>query len=600
MSVQNLQSNAVRGEYLKQIMGKTIQEIHDDMVTVFGPAAMDAFITKDKQPYFTRDGKEVIQSLKFDNELAMYILTIMYQAVYNQAKAVGDGTTTVAVLYTNLYREIEHWSTEGFIHREEWESCVNYACDLIKKQAVPMNYELLKSVLYTCTQDGELSHKIYTNLKTAIMSNAYITINKSNIEDDFEMIVNKKPMIPATKQWSVRPIKAVEDHCIFFHCNGTLDITKPETLLDLMSHGAATDLGEFMYPYTYIIICNGTTDVTRKTLKEVVAKIQLIEETVDNFNINMYSNVAIYSLDNYRGYDSDQIEDISTIITDEPGIGGYVNALTFESLLHQALGNPDTKIPELETFDIDIRFIDKMKNSERTECKAVFDDQEGIQIDRKLGPVAQARYDELRKEIDEEKSEVRKITLQRRLKTMYGEFIEINVGSRLIKDSQRKYELILDAILSAGEGAKHGVLTANSLIIAAKVLLGCCRETAEFKEDADKHRIYDMLYTAVVDTLMDMIHNSDPNFIKLNDSTIEKINPYSFNLDRGDTVFLIGDETRDMEYTYGKVDGEDYVFPKTIVEPVTIITTMLENSTVMLDLAQARTFHLNSFMNNYL
>jgi hypothetical protein len=237
------------------------------MITVFGPGAQDAFITKDGQPYYTRDGKEVIQSLKFDNELSMYVLKIIYQAVFNQAKAVGDGTTTVAVLYTALYKilrkQIEN-GTLGYISRDSWNKATKSICDELKRLAVPMDDKLLQSMLYTCTQDSELAYKIYHNLKDAIMSKAYITINKSNIEQDFEMVVNQKPLIPATRQWSIRPIGTKEDNCIIFHCNRLLDITHKGVFLDLMSHMSRG------VPATFIILCNGIMDSTRRTLKDVV------------------------------------------------------------------------------------------------------------------------------------------------------------------------------------------------------------------------------------------------------------------------------------------------------------------------------------------
>lgn len=93
---------------------------------------------------------------------------------------------------------------------------------------------------------------------------------------------------------------------------------------------------------------------------------------------------------------------------------------------------------------------------------------------------------------------------------------------------------------------------------------------------------------AINNTILPMAMNVDPRF------TLEHIqtfydNPNSFNLD-----------IEDSNVKTGEVDGVSYIIDKQIVEPVTIITTMLENSTTILDLAQARTFHLNSFMNNYL
>lgn len=586
MSVQNLQSNAVRGKYMRDIMDKTIEEIFSDMITVFGPGARDAFITKDGQPYYTRDGKEVIQSLKFDNELSMYILKIIYQAVFNQAKAVGDGTTTVAVMYTALYKIIRasiDRNDINYITRESWNKAVKTICDKLKERAVTMDDNLLQSMLYTCTQDSELAFKIFHNLRDAIMSKAYITINKSNIEEDFQMIVNNKPIIPATRQWSIRPVGAKEDNCVIFHCNGMLDVNYKSIFLDLMSHLPKG------VPGTFIILCNGIMDTTRRTLKEVIVDLNRMQKQEPDFNIENYSNIAIYTLDNYRKYDNAQIEDISTIITDENGIGGLVNAITFESLLYTAFHNPVPayKLDTLEKFDCDPRHVMKLQESLNNPYTMEFDDLEGIKINKELGPVAKARYEELRKELEEEKSEVRKVTLQRRLKTMYGEFIEINVGSRLIKDSQRKYELILDAVLSAGEGVEHGVLTANSLVVTGQVILDILNNANDTVNE--EYVTMAMILAAINNTLLALIHNLNPTYTLDHVQALYKEDASAFN---------IGYDSNKL--ATGQVDDVSYIIDKQIVEPVTIMTTILENSTTVLDLALAKTFHLNSFMNNYL
>ena len=44
---------------------------------------------------------------------------------------------------------------------------------------------------------------------------------------------------------------------------------------------------------------------------------------------------------------------------------------------------------------------------------------------------------------------------------------------------------------------------------------------------------------------------------------------------------------------------DDVEYPS-IVEPASIMTTLLENTTVVLDLYNARTIHLDSFMGNYI
>lgn len=597
MSIQDIQSNSIRGDYMRTIVNKTINEIHDVMCTVFGPNAEDAYITRNQEPYFTRDGKEVIASLKFNNELSMYILKLIYQAVYNQAATVGDGTTTVAVFYTNLYRVL--MSSDFTFRREDWNAATNHIIDRLQKQSIPLDEELFKSMVYTCTQDAELTYKIYTNLYHAIMDQAYIVVNKSNIETDFQMTVHNYPIIEATKQFSIRPVSAHEDHCTIFHCNGMLNIAHFEVLMDMMSH--MEQAGETYIPKTIMILCNGLDNVTRSTLKTLVQKLNELKVPVER-----YSNIAIYTLDKYRSYDSDQIEDISTIITDENGIGGLVNQLTFESLLYQAFRNPNSPtIDDLETFDCDPRHIDKMKELMSQSYSVDIDAIKGIRINKELGPVAKARYNDLKNQIVDEKSPVNKVSLNRRLKTMYGQFIEVEVGSKLIKDSQRKYELILDAILSASDAVEHGVLPVNSIAAAQMV----ARDIDHECEGSTVGVIADHICEALTKTffdltdgcekfdrvqdqwdLYDMLKNSDLSLFDLHASDPDEVLPSA------DAVIA---PVAGITYTDPETDDALY-FGTQITEPVSIMSTMLENSTLILELVNAKTFNLEGFMQNYI
>ncbi|WP_300944066.1 hypothetical protein, partial [uncultured Duncaniella sp.] len=87
----NLRSNMLRGDYMKEIVDRTIREIHDDLATVFGPYAVDAYIMQNGNTYYTRDGKENVRSMQFDSALSQYVLQILFQAICDQAEKVGDG-----------------------------------------------------------------------------------------------------------------------------------------------------------------------------------------------------------------------------------------------------------------------------------------------------------------------------------------------------------------------------------------------------------------------------------------------------------------------------------------------------------------------------
>ena len=159
----NIQSNSIRGETLQNVAGMVVQEIMSDILPMFGPGASDAFITKEGQPYYTRDGMEVMSSLVFDNELANYIHHIFFQAAYHHGKKVGDGSTTVIAVYTKMYQlimeDIEKFKSDSTFSkytindiRAKWKRLTGAIIEELKKHTVPLTEERLLQMLYTCTQ----------------------------------------------------------------------------------------------------------------------------------------------------------------------------------------------------------------------------------------------------------------------------------------------------------------------------------------------------------------------------------------------------------------------------------------------------------------
>lgn len=627
MGDMSIQSNALRGEYKDNIITKVINEIHDDIMTVFGPGATDAYITKDGQPYYTRDGLEVLESLTFDNKLAEYIRKMIFQAAYDQGRKVGDGTTTMTMFYTNLYRVMKD---DEFVYnkviraeamstiRKMWKKVVSDINKKLKERSTTLTESSLMQMLYTCTQDEEFSAKVYSKLKNPILEGAYIIPKKSNIESDLEVTSYMHPLIKATRQFTLRPIKKIEPKTVIFHCNGMLDIVHPETLFGLISIPLSRPLeittingptSENVY-INIVILCNGITEATRRSTKEFV---KFLKD--HNQDINKYHNIAIYTLDNYRGMTNDSIEDLSTIITEEPGLGGLVNSLTFESNLYQAFdirAAAGAPIEDLETFDADLHILDKMKSMIVQSYPVEFDDVEGIRIDRDLGPVAQKRYDDLRKEIKEEKSESRKFQLQKRLRTVYGQFIEVEVGSKLLKDSQRKFELFLDMIISAAEGVKYGVLESNSILNVIQIT----DSMINFDTYADTNTAlyYDILQTirrAMLLTFRDMMSglyylgdDTEENITWLNELVIGS-DIKQFDVTNTSNIKDAMNNTNHEEHSIvvGTDDNGNDIkveFTSQIVEPVTVMSNVLDNSVIMMELANAKTFHIDGFMMNYI
>lgn len=625
-----IQSNAIREDYMHTIMDKTIKEIHNDIVTVFGPYATDAFITKNGQPYYTRDGKELLESMKFDNEISMYLLKIIYQSVAHQGNNIGDGTTTLAVFYTNLYNAIRNcedlMNTSISVVRPLWKNVINRINRTINKSSHKMTDDDFKSVLYTCTQDAELSSKIYQKIGDKIIDQAYIIPVKSNISTDFNVTVHNDPLVKATKQYSIKPFKTdasfgTEKNCVLFHCNGILDIAHPEIILNMiqrvLSYERTDTTGKCLSRSNVltniVILCNGLSEATRHTLKTIT---NILHE--QHINLDGINNFTVFTLDEYRKYSSDETEDLSTIITDENGIGSMVNPILFEAILFQSfyLETADKNFETLANINIDSHIIDKMRDSFYNRCELTYDESEGLRIHKNLGPVAQKRYNELRVQIEEERSPTKQVSLNKRLRTIYGQFVEVEVGSKLIKDSQRKYELILDATRSCLEAVKYGVLHSNS-ILTALITVMKLRET--LPNDGTEHDIYtniiyEILAKSLYNTFCDMLANSGIDLSELfNDysdfyySYLSTSDVKKFDLTRSLSFYdILPSKQTSNKYNMDKIkvtktdDFDAITITKRIVEPVTVITNIMENSTTPLELAMAKTFHTSTFIQNYI
>ena len=568
-----IDSAAVRGDYMRDIVDRTIVDIHDSISTVFGPYAVDAYIHKNGQLYYTRDGKEVLASMNYDNVISNDVLKMIYQAVERQATLVGDGTTTLAVLYTNLYGNIRNKDLSEFslnTIRRTWNHIISKVNEKLKEYSQPMEDGRFRDMLYTCTQDADLTELIYDKLGDAVKEQAYMVIEKSNMDNELEVDVHNEPLVKAEKIYSTYSVPldaSTIDNTIIFYVDGTLDISEAETFAHLGQLYTEQERQANMGPSNILILCNGTTETTRKAINNYQA---IVAKNPDK----KFNNIIIAKILNSLEYTEDMKEDFIAYLYNDIGVSSVVNAITFESLMYQAFGF-DATTEEIHnrfySYDFDPHTLDLIREAYVTRRGIAFAPGKGLRIYGEMPFVAKARYDELVNAIETEKSGVDRVRLQKRLRTVYGKFIEVRVGSTLIKDSQRKYELILDAVKSSMDAYKEGVLYGNSILYAFKAV-------SEFTpENKLEEFLYSILKDALDITMEDLLHSTDHEYYISEDLIEKSINKFNVNDEKiSDTI-----------------SGD-------IVEPVSIMTMILKNSTMCFELALAKLFCVDTSVRNYI
>ena len=582
-----IDSAAVTGDYMRNIVARTVSNISEAMTTVFGPYASDAYIHKNGQLYYTRDGKEVLSSISYDNVISNDVLKIIYQAVERQATLVGDGTTTLAVLYTNIYKTIaEELVQQSLLNktslneiREAHKKVTTDLNALLKDRSVPMSDEYFYDMLYTCTQDAELTELIHDRLGDAVKEQAYMVIEKSNIDDVFEIEVHNEPLILAEKIYSTYSIpldSSMIDNTTIMYVDGALDISCVDTLVGL---------AELSTPETQddrpniLILCTGTTQATRNMINEFQGAVAKVKD-------KRLNNIIIAKILNSLDYNEDMKEDLIAYLYNMVGIGGIVNALTFEAMLHQAFNMSSVQtgepIDRFMNYDFDTESLDIIRTNYFNRRSISFAPGKGMRIYGDMSFVAKTRYDDLVHAIETEKSEVTRVTLKKRLRTVYGKFIQVRVGSTLIKDSQRKYELILDAIKSSMDAYKNGVLLGNSILHTYKALGGLCKAYAITSPN------YSPVCTAIVEVLQKAVRTTISQLLHLDSDGCREFISTVMSEEDGVKNFTIH-ESRISD----KISGN-------IVEPLDVMTMILKHSIIPFELYAAKLFCVDSTVRNYI
>lgn len=523
------------------VVSKAMADFHDIIVSVFGPYGNNAWITKDGNPYFTRDGKEVFTSLRTDNDLINYIQKILYQAVENQARIVGDGTTTLLAYYTNLYNTMHEYLKSSKmkdsrgnvlvgtrVFKETYNEIIVEIISKLKEQAEPLQKEDLKSLFYTCTQDKHLTAELYTKIADAIMDDAEIIVNKSNLPNTLTISESQYPTIKANCTYCSGEYSesgTIQNATVFF-TNGALNIENIDTLTFM----ASVNLDQKIFP-NIVFLAASVTDNTRRTLRKFDEWKKRVK--AQNGHVN---DIYVFTIQNFSSYTAEQIDDLVAYIYNMPGISGMQDFSLFEAYLYQAFASLDAgtdsgyKNDTLGKIKLDVKLIEMVK---RTFCSI----QEleyaygiGIKFSKDMPPRALERYQKLLDDMKDEKSEIKRYEYVDRLKKLYGKYIVVDVGSKLLKDGQNTFELVLDAVISAKNARQYGIIRENSIYQTA-VIVSKMKDTlhqdiknldmsSTNNEDAVSKNLKYNIVCNIIDTLAltiaDMILNKFPSDDKSN------------------------------------------------------------------------------------
>ena len=98
-------SNIVKKEELRKIQESVLETIQNALIPSFGPNASNTMIFNDgKENRYTKDGYEILSSIKILNEIESSIQRDLVDITHNIVKKVGDGTTSAIILSVEIFK----------------------------------------------------------------------------------------------------------------------------------------------------------------------------------------------------------------------------------------------------------------------------------------------------------------------------------------------------------------------------------------------------------------------------------------------------------------------------------------------------------------
>lgn len=152
-----MKTNIVGPVVLRQVQLGTLKEMYKALRRTFGPNGSVTNIYKPNMfPKFTKDGLSVVREINFNGEIENSIKADIDSQCQQQAKVVGDATTSIVMLsyllfneLNNIYPANKEYDRQGIMTK--FGEVIDMLCENIKKNAKDPSLELIEDICYIST-----------------------------------------------------------------------------------------------------------------------------------------------------------------------------------------------------------------------------------------------------------------------------------------------------------------------------------------------------------------------------------------------------------------------------------------------------------------
>lgn len=187
--IDNIQSNIVSGNTLRQIQGKVLRNLKDAIAHSMGPAGSNTLILKgnssqDLVAMYSKDGNKIIKNILYQNPIEMSIQTEIAEITRQVERVVGDGTTSAVILSSLIFDALCEYIEESKINNpyqliRDFKKTVEMIAEDIRKHGRDCTLEDIYNLTYISTNGNEKLAEEMRDIYKEHGMDVYIDVNAS-------------------------------------------------------------------------------------------------------------------------------------------------------------------------------------------------------------------------------------------------------------------------------------------------------------------------------------------------------------------------------------------------------------------------------------
>ena len=172
-------NNVVSGTKLRDVQKKVLQDLANAIIPSMGPAGSNSLIIRgnsdaDIVAEYTKDGNKIIKNVKYQEPIEMAIKSEIENATRHIEKTVGDGTSSIVVMASNIFNGLCKAEAEGNLPSNPYETM------RIFKKVISSISEKIRAKGHECTLDD-----IYDIAYISTNGNEYIADTLKEIYSEY-------------------------------------------------------------------------------------------------------------------------------------------------------------------------------------------------------------------------------------------------------------------------------------------------------------------------------------------------------------------------------------------------------------------------------